>query len=350
MFGFANTAIGSYSLYTIDGGTYNVALGMSALESLQTGDYNTAVGYSALSSLDVLGSNNVGLGYQAGNGLFNGDYNTFLGANSSAANDGLTNSTTIGWLTQVSDSNRVVIGNTDVTDVYIGSEDALATVHAASFIGDGSALTGISTGAVSSVFTRTGAITAQPGDYTVSQITGAAPLASPGLTGTPTFAGSTSGATGVKASATASGTLTLPAATDTLVGKNTTDILTNKTLTSPVINNSTVNTHVSPKATVSSVSGVTTCDASVKESFVTTLTENTALLITNAQVDQIIRVKVIQAATPFTFTYSGTMTITWYTSSFSAPTIPATNGKAMKLVLECTGTNTFDGFWAGNNG
>jgi hypothetical protein len=44
------------------------------------------------------------------------------------------------------------------------------------------------------------------------------------------FAGSSTGTTTLKASATASGTLTLPAATDTLTGKATTDTLTNKTL------------------------------------------------------------------------------------------------------------------------
>lgn len=39
---------------------------------------------------------------------------------------------------------------------------------------------------VPSVFGRSGAVTANSGDYTVSQVTGAAPLASPALTGTPT--------------------------------------------------------------------------------------------------------------------------------------------------------------------
>lgn len=45
-----------------------------------------------------------------------------------------------------------------------------------------------------------------------------------------TFAGSSSGTTTLKASATASGTITIPAATDTLVGKATTDTLTNKSI------------------------------------------------------------------------------------------------------------------------
>lgn len=43
----------------------------------------------------------------------------------------------------------------------------------------------IGVGSVASVFSRTGAVTAQTGDYTVSQVTGAAPLASPTFTGTP---------------------------------------------------------------------------------------------------------------------------------------------------------------------
>jgi len=42
-------------------------------------------------------------------------------------------------------------------------------------------------GSVSSVFTRTGVVTAQTGDYSVAQVTGAAPLASPTFTGTVTL-------------------------------------------------------------------------------------------------------------------------------------------------------------------
>ena len=42
------------------------------------------------------------------------------------------------------------------------------------------------TSPVASVFGRTGAVTAASGDYTVAQVTGAAPLASPTFTGTPT--------------------------------------------------------------------------------------------------------------------------------------------------------------------
>jgi hypothetical protein len=46
---------------------------------------------------------------------------------------------------------------------------------------------------VTSVFTRTGAVAATSGDYTVSQVTGAAPLASPALTGAPTAPTQTAG-------------------------------------------------------------------------------------------------------------------------------------------------------------
>lgn len=48
-------------------------------------------------------------------------------------------------------------------------------------------------GGVTTVFARGGAVTAQSGDYTVGQVTGAAPLASPALTGTPSAPTQTTG-------------------------------------------------------------------------------------------------------------------------------------------------------------
>jgi len=54
-----------------------------------------------------------------------------------------------------------------------------------SVIGSNISATAGGSGAVSSVFGRTGAVVAQSGDYTVAQITGAAPLSSPIFTGIP---------------------------------------------------------------------------------------------------------------------------------------------------------------------
>jgi hypothetical protein len=55
------------------------------------------------------------------------------------------------------------------------------------------AATAALTTGVSSVFGRTGAVTATSGDYTVSEVTGAAPLASPTFTGTPAAPTASSG-------------------------------------------------------------------------------------------------------------------------------------------------------------
>ena len=63
--------------------------------------------------------------------------------------------------------------------------DNSTTIATTAFVKNQGYVTAI-TSPVTSVFTRTGTITAQTGDYTVSQITGAAPLASPAFTGTPT--------------------------------------------------------------------------------------------------------------------------------------------------------------------
>jgi len=75
-------------------------------------------------------------------------------------------------------------GNVQITDDQ-GNGLQIAPGGAVTVIGSGS----LPAGTVSSVFGRTGAVAAQAGDYDVTEITGAAPLASPALTGTPTING-----------------------------------------------------------------------------------------------------------------------------------------------------------------
>lgn len=58
-------------------------------------------------------------------------------------------------------------------------------------------------GAVSSVFGRTGAVAATSGDYTVAQVTGAAPLASPTFTGTPAAPTASAGNNSIQVATTA---------------------------------------------------------------------------------------------------------------------------------------------------
>jgi hypothetical protein len=106
------------------------------------------------------------------------------------------------------------------------------------------------------------------GEYTVTGTAGSVVLSgSPALTGTPTFSGSTSGTTGLKASATASGTLTLPAATDTLVALETTDTLKNKTISganntlSSIGNSSLTNSSVTINGSSVSLGGSVTVTA-----------------------------------------------------------------------------------------
>ena len=75
-------------------------------------------------------------------------------------------------------------------------------------------------GAVTSVFGRTGAVAATSGDYTVSQVTGAAPIASPTFTGTVTVPTGLTGllmATSGVVSAATSGTDYAPAAGDSSI-------------------------------------------------------------------------------------------------------------------------------------
>jgi trimeric autotransporter adhesin len=90
-----NTATGRYSLYSNSEGDYNTAHGDYSLYANITGNFNTAIGYRSLYS--TAGSYNTAIGYNAN---ISGNYN---------------NSTAIGYGATVNVSNKVRIGNSNVT-------------------------------------------------------------------------------------------------------------------------------------------------------------------------------------------------------------------------------------------
>lgn len=124
--GWDNYGVGYQALYSLTTGTDNTAFGYYALKGVVSGESNTAVGNSAL--YQATGNNNVALGAGAGQNVGTGNLNTFVGDHALGAAS-LSNSTAIGANAVVSADNRAVIGDGNVTDVYLGSETPSATLH-----------------------------------------------------------------------------------------------------------------------------------------------------------------------------------------------------------------------------
>jgi hypothetical protein len=133
--GDANTAIGKEALYTNTTSSSSTAVGNYSLKN-SNGFYNTAVGSSSLYS-NSSGARNVGIGLSALSTNTTGSYNTALGYEAVASAVNATNQTVIGYQATGQADNSVVLGNDDVTAVYMG-EDSGAKVYAGegSFTGD----------------------------------------------------------------------------------------------------------------------------------------------------------------------------------------------------------------------
>jgi hypothetical protein len=141
-----NTAVGSTALSANNNADANTAVGFAALTASQSGGYNTAVGSNSLAA-NVSGSLNTGLGNTAlytntsgsnntavGNkALFSnttGSNNTAIGYEADVASAALTNATAIGNGAVVSASNRIQLGNANVTSVVTSG-----TISATGFTG-----------------------------------------------------------------------------------------------------------------------------------------------------------------------------------------------------------------------
>lgn len=137
-----NTSFGYHAAISMSTGTSNSAVGMQSLVSNTTGSYNTAIGSTAM-GLNTEGSSNTASGVQALvlnetgsqntavglNALFDnvtGNYNTALGYSATVGAADLENATAIGANATVDASNKIQLGNANVTEVntsgtYIGA-------------------------------------------------------------------------------------------------------------------------------------------------------------------------------------------------------------------------------------
>jgi trimeric autotransporter adhesin len=117
--GIQNVAMGTQALTANTHGLFNIGLGSAALAQNTTGNNNTAVGNISM-FWNTTGNNNVAVGDHAFSTNFTvdknfGSDNTALGDSADISVSGLNNATAIGFKAMVDASNKVRIGNTDVT-------------------------------------------------------------------------------------------------------------------------------------------------------------------------------------------------------------------------------------------
>ena len=138
--GQSNVAIGSNSLLNNNSGNYNTMVGVEAgsgirTESGNTGNDNVGLGYRALQlnysgdrnvaiGWDALrrtkGSSNIGLGYKAGWYNVDGNNNTFIGKQAGIGSGNatnLSNTTAIGHNAIVDASNKIQLGDSNITNI-----------------------------------------------------------------------------------------------------------------------------------------------------------------------------------------------------------------------------------------
>ena len=104
-----------------------------------------------------------------------------------------------------------------------------------------------------------------------------------------------------------------------------------------------IDQYVTPYTTVADAATIT-CNWAASNHFQATLGGNRTIAQSNETTDQTSTIKITQAASggPYTATFAGT--ISWYTPTFTAPTMPITAGASMYVMLRCTGAGTYDGF------
>jgi len=149
-----NTAVGYQASYANSSGQFNVAIGSEALYSNLTSSQNLAIGRRALYSMTSSGQYNTAIGYYAGmdgnsnTAITGGDNNVLIGHQSGVDNANAQNRIVIGQGARGLADDSVVLGNTDVTAVYM-AQDSGATVYAGGLnLSGGTTVSGVKFGTV----------------------------------------------------------------------------------------------------------------------------------------------------------------------------------------------------------
>ena len=112
--GIANTAVGANALQNLRDGNHNIAIGPESLEANTDGSNNTVVGSNAMES-NTTGNNNIAVGYQTGYTNTSGNNNTLIGSQADVISGSLTNATAIGANAIVDASNKIRLGDNNIT-------------------------------------------------------------------------------------------------------------------------------------------------------------------------------------------------------------------------------------------
>jgi len=131
-----NTAVGYLSLEKVTTGQQNTALGAYSMDDLTSGNMNTAIGAEVL--INSTGDGNTALGRGAGWTLTTGSNNLLIGMQADVSLNNLSNAIAIGYDATVNASNKIQLGNSNITLV-----ETSGTVSASAFVGDGSGLTNL---------------------------------------------------------------------------------------------------------------------------------------------------------------------------------------------------------------
>lgn len=114
--GSDNSAFGTSTMYSNTTGSYNSAFGRTSLFQNTTGSWNTAIGHYSLKD-NTTGNHNTAIGDEALD-IMSGtsSFNTGLG-DAVDISDNTNNSTAIGYNADVSGSNKIVLGDVNITSI-----------------------------------------------------------------------------------------------------------------------------------------------------------------------------------------------------------------------------------------